>query len=154
MSSTQRVVWTACPNGVTSNGKLRISIAIGPHLMLPAGSTSGQLSQFPDWVDWAAAKITWQATIGVTTVPATVVSAGPSPTLYQALFRSSTPVNGYEYSSPTRSNLYQNSVATMRDHFSGIYTRLAKFGPDGRRLPKAGTPSPARSGRFRPVTGN
>jgi len=125
MSSTQRVVWTACPNGVTSNGKLRISIAIGPHLMLPAGSTSGQLSQFPDWVDWAAANITWQATIGVTTVPATVVSAGPSSTLYQALFRPSTPVDGYEYSSPTGSDLYQNSVATMRDHFSGIYTSLA-----------------------------
>jgi hypothetical protein len=132
MSSTQRVVWTACPNGLAKNGKLRISVAIGPQLTLPAGATTGTLSQFPDWGDWAAARIGWQVKVGGTTVPATVVSAKPSSTLYTAMFHPLTPVNGHAYKSPTGSDLYTNSVATMRDHFSQLYTRLAgEVSPDG-----------------------
>jgi hypothetical protein len=32
MTTTQRVIWTACPNGMTKAGRLRISVAVGPQL--------------------------------------------------------------------------------------------------------------------------
>jgi hypothetical protein len=127
--TTQRVIWTACPNGTASNGNLLVSVAIGPQLM-PTGS-GATLAEFPDWEDWPATEITWKATIGTDVVPATVVSAAPSSSLYKALFLPTTPVAAYEYQSPTASALYTYPAATVRQFFAGLYTGLAKALPKG-----------------------
>ncbi len=127
--TTQRVIWTACPNGTATNGSLLVSVAIGPQLM-PTGS-GATLAEFPDWEDWPATEITWKATIGSDVVPATVVSAAPSSVLYKALFLPTTPVSSYEYQSPTASALYTYPAATLRQFFAGLYTGLAKALPKG-----------------------
>src|SRR5271168_2671764 len=98
MTTTQRVIWTACPNGVTAAGRLRVSVAVGPQLSPAAtGGATPELGQFPDWLDWPATHISWQATIGGAVVDATVVSAAPSAPLYRALFTTTIPVNPYLY---------------------------------------------------------
>lgn len=127
--TTQRVIWTACPNGTAPNGNLRISVAIGPQLM-PTGA-GATLADFPDWEDWPATEITWKATIGTDVVDATVVSAAPSSPLYTALFLPTTPVAPYEYQSPTASALYTYPAATVRQFFAGLYTGLANSLPKG-----------------------
>ena len=104
MTSAQRIIWTACPNGITEAGRLRISVAVGPQLASSAGEPT--LGLFPDWTDWPATHITWQAVIDGTAVNATVVSAAPSGSLYQELFKPALPVSNYRYQSPTGRPLY------------------------------------------------
>ncbi len=127
--TTQRVIWTACPNGTAASGKLLISVAIGPQLM-PTG-TGATLADFPDWEDWPATEITWKATIGTAVVDATVVSAAPSSPLYKALFLPTTPVAPYQYQSPTANALYTYPASAVRQFFAGLYTGLAKALPEG-----------------------
>src|SRR5579863_4532179 len=108
MTNFQRVIWTACPNGVTAAGRLRISVAVGPQLSpgISQVPTPPELSEFPDWLDWPATHVTWQAVIGGATVDATVVSAAPSASLYRALFTATIPVSAYRYQSPSARRLY------------------------------------------------
>jgi hypothetical protein len=127
--TSQRVLWTACPNGMASTGKLRISVAIGPQLM-PSGS-SATLADFPDWEDWPATEITWKVKIGVHTLDATVVSSAPSSALYQSLFLPTTQVDPYQYQSPTASPLYTYPASVIRAYFAGLYSRLAHNLPEG-----------------------
>ena len=126
--SDQRVIWTACPNGVAKNGKLRISVAVGPQLF--ASSTPGTLAQFHDFEDWPATKITWTAKIGSHTVNATVVSAAPSSTLYKALFHPTTTVDTYEYDSQTSSQMISYPASFMHGFHTGLYHQLASAIPE------------------------
>jgi hypothetical protein len=97
---------------------------------MPTGS-GATLADFPDWEDWPATQITWKATIGTDVVDATVVSAAPSSPLYRALFLPTTPVDPYQYQSPTASALYTYPASTVRQFFAGLYTGLAKALPEG-----------------------
>jgi hypothetical protein len=128
-TNQQRVIWTACPNGIASNGKLRISVAIGPQLL--AAKSPATLAGFPDFADWPAAKITWQVVIGSDLSEGTVVSAAPSSALYTALFRPSTPVDTFIYSSPTAKPLISYPSAFMHQFFAGLYGQLATSLPAG-----------------------
>jgi hypothetical protein len=134
MNPTQRIIWTACPNGVAANGKLRISVAVGPQL---SGGT--ELNAFPDLLDWPATAISWQATIGAQTVGATVVSAKPSSSLYQALFRPTIPVTPYVYQSRQGLNVVSPPASYLQGLFQGIYTRLAVALPKDGSVHSVGT---------------
>lgn len=127
--TTQRVIWTACPNGLSPTGSLQVSVAVAPQLF--PSTTTATLSDFPDWADWPATEITWKATIGAEVVDATVVSAPPSSSLYQALFLPTTPVDYYQYESPTASPLYTYPASSVRALFSHLYTDLAARLPEG-----------------------
>jgi hypothetical protein len=120
MSPSQRIIWTACPNGVAGNGKLRISVAVGPQL---SGGT--ELKAFPDLLDWPATHISWQANIAGLTPPVTVVSAKPSSALYQALFHTTTPVIPYVYVSRQPLNVVTPPASYLQGLFRGLYTNLA-----------------------------
>lgn len=126
MSTTQRVMWTACPDGVAANGQLRVSVAVGPQLspQFTAG-TPVELGQFPDWLNWPAADITWQVTIGTEVVSGTVASAPPAAPLYQALFTPTTPVNPYVYESPVGSAVYTHPASYLHGLFAAMYGMLA-----------------------------
>ena len=51
--STQNIMWTALPNGLTSAGdKLRLSVLVSPRLITNAAV--GTLAEFPDFLDWPA----------------------------------------------------------------------------------------------------
>ncbi len=126
--STQRLIWTACPNGVAKDGKLRISVAIGPQLF--ASKAPGTLAQFPDFEDWPATKITWKARIGSHVVTAKVVSAAPSQALYKALFHATTPVDTYEYASPSANSMVSYPASFMHNFHLGTYQGLAHNIPE------------------------
>ena len=131
MTNFQRVIWTACPNGVTEAGRLRISVAVGPQLSpgISQVPTPPELSEFPDWLDWPAAHVTWQAVVGGATVDATVVSAAPSASLYRALFTPTIPVSAYRYQSPSARRLYSYPASYLHGLFSGLYSHLAATVP-------------------------
>lgn len=126
--STQRVIWTACPNGVGKDGKLRISVAIGPQLF--ASKAPGTLAQFPDFENWPATKITWKAKIGSHVVTAKVVSAAPSSALYQALFHPTTPVDTYQYASPSGNSMVSYPASFMHNFHMDTYRGLAHGIPE------------------------
>ena len=126
MTTTQRVIWTACPNGVTKAGRLRISVAVGPQLSPEVtGSATPELAQFPDWLNWPATHVGWQAIIDGTAVDATVVSAAPSSPLYRALFTKAIPVNPYQYQSPSARPLYSYPASYLHGLFAAMYSTLA-----------------------------
>jgi hypothetical protein len=130
----ETLIWTACPNGIASNGNLKISVAIGPQLsgvIISAGPSALTLAAFPDVEKWPAVDITWQVKIGTRTVDATVVSAAPSLSLYQALFLPTTPVTSYEYESPSKSAVYTYPASTLAAFFASLYAKLAATLPEG-----------------------
>jgi hypothetical protein len=134
MSPNQQILWTACPNGVAANGKLRVSVAVGPQL---TGGT--ELGPFRDLLDWPAAvsRVGWQVTVGAHVAAATVVSPAPSSSLYQALFHTTTPVNSYQYLSRRGVRVVSPPASYLQGVFQDLYTRLAVD------LPKDGSWPPA-----------
>ena len=72
----QRVLWTACPHGKAADGKLRVSVHVGPQLF-PTGNEVSTLAEFPDWKDWPATKVTFKVKIGSYTYDAEHRERGP-----------------------------------------------------------------------------
>jgi len=129
MTTTQRVLWTACPHG-TAAGKLQVSVHVGPQLF-PNGNAVSTLTEFPDWEAWPGTKVSFKVKIGTSTYDADIVSAAPSLPPWQALFPSSTPVDPYEYKSPTGSPLYSYPAGFVRQFFQNAYAALANTEPVG-----------------------
>src|SRR5664279_2596166 len=92
---TQRVVWTACPAGISEDRKrFRIHLHVSPRLVLPAGTEPADLSQFPAWQDWPEIVATARYTVtGLTggDRPAVLDPVADS-SVWQALFPPDTPV--------------------------------------------------------------
>src|SRR5262245_53347134 len=130
MSFTQQIIWTACPNGVAAGGRLRVSVAVGPQLFTGTASPS-ELKAFPDFLDWPATVITWQATIGGHVVPATVVSAKPSAPLYQLLFHPTIPVNPHAFQNNAGRKVVTSPASYLQGLFRVMYARLAATLPKG-----------------------
>jgi hypothetical protein len=82
----QLVTFTALPNGIASNGRLRLSVFVSPFLQ-PDGGGAVTLDRFPDWLDWPSRSITFQAQFGTAApVAATRVGEAPRPDLWTRLF--------------------------------------------------------------------
>ncbi len=126
----QRVLWTACPHGKAADGKLRVSVHVAPQLF-PNGNKVSTLAKFPDWKDWPETPISFKLKIGGGTHSAQIVSAAPSSSLWKALFPPSTPVDPYEYTSPTASPLYSYPAGYVRHFFQSTYTALTSAKPVG-----------------------
>jgi len=126
----QRVLWTACPHGEATGGQLRVSVHVGPQLF-PTGNKVSTLAEFRDWEHWPATKVGFKVKIGAHAYDAAIVSAAPSLTLWEALFASSTPVDPYEYSSPTASPLYSYPAGFVGQFFQKTYAALANTEPVG-----------------------
>ena len=126
----QRVLWTACPHGKAADGKLRVSVHVGPQLF-PTGNNVSTLAEFSDWEDWSVTKVRFKVRIGAHAYDADIVSEVPSLPLWQALFPSSTPVDPYEYSSPTSSPLYSYPAGFVGQFFQKTYAALANAEPVG-----------------------
>ena len=124
------MLWTACPHGEATGGKLRISVHVGPQLF-PSNNAVSKLAEFHDWRYWPATKVSFKVRIGAHAYDAEIVSAPPSLRLWQALFAPSTPVDPYEYSSPTSSPLYSYPVGFVGQFFQKTYSALANTEPVG-----------------------
>jgi hypothetical protein len=88
----QLVTVTALPNGVASNGRLRLSAFVSPFLQ-PEGGGQTSLDHFPDWLDWPSRQLTFMAQFGsADAVAATRVGDAPRSDLWKALFDGSAQV--------------------------------------------------------------
>jgi hypothetical protein len=126
MAATQRVVWTAIPNG-KSGGRINLSVHISPRLA-PSGSP-GQLAEFPEWVQWPVTTVTWSVLINGVAHAAKVVSAAPNLALWSALFGPSTLVNPFTYPNLTGDRFFSYPAAFVRQYFLNTYTTLASASP-------------------------
>ena len=116
--STQNIMWTALPNGLTPKGdKLRLSVLVSPRLVTNAAV--GTLAEFPDFLDWPAtvAGLTFKVEFqGGPSFAASPVTEPGFPALdspaWKALFDASFPVNSYAFDD--RSNLPVRSFPTKK----------------------------------------
>src|SRR5262245_40406496 len=82
----QLVTFTALPNGVTSNGRLRLSVFVSPFLQ-PDGGGQTDLDRFPDWLDWPSRQLTFTAQFGgAAAIAAARVGDAPRSDLWKSLF--------------------------------------------------------------------
>jgi len=98
--STQTVIWTVLPNGISDGGTRKLSVLVSPRLK--GGLT---LDSFPDFRDWYAKQVSFTLRfepLAGGTAATTTVSAPPSPEerkpLWTALFSGQTTVKSYGFS--------------------------------------------------------
>ena len=116
--STQAIMWTALPNGLTQDKThLRLSVLVSPRLT--ADAAAGTLAEFPDFQDWPAqvGGLTFSVEfLGGPTVSATPVVEPGNPALdspaWKALFPTSFPVRSYAFDD--RSDLAVRSFPTKK----------------------------------------
>jgi hypothetical protein len=117
-SANQRLVLTAIPAGIGSNGKLKISLVISPQL---GGSST--LGDFPDFLAWttAFASQTPHLTLAFNgmSVSASVDQDSLKPDLWAKLFNRDTPVQAYSFND-YRGNLVisyrtRNSLSALKN---------------------------------------
>jgi len=170
---TQRVVWTALPNGFTEDRRrLRISLVVSPRLVDDEHPES-ELSFFPDWLDWPsiAQDARYEMVLNNATVPATVVSTPDSAT-WRRIFPSDTPVTSRVFEDRRDTKVLGFPVADVERDMADLYGRLAveaadelpllddmrgRFGPLGRglrALTEAELLEELRHGDGRPPTGD
>ncbi|HWI65740.1 MAG TPA: hypothetical protein VNT75_28270 [Symbiobacteriaceae bacterium] len=132
----QTVMWTALPNGFValppSDGpaapapRLRLSVFVSPRLMTNEGMPKPTLSQFPDFLNWAGKAVSFSVSFnGFAPVPATVVSAAPSSTLWQSLFKTTTYVRPYEFPQHDTKRVQSFPVKNVADWLKNQYSSIA-----------------------------
>lgn len=114
------------PNGVSST-TVRLSVHISPRL--DPSSSPGQLSEFPEWVNWPGTHVSWTVLVNGVPTAATVVSGAPSTSLWSALFGPSTLVNPFTYPNLTGDRLFSYPAAYVRQFFRDTYSNLAATTP-------------------------
>lgn len=103
-SPTQRIIWTALPDGIDRQAKvLRVNLLVTPRLSLPAGTSPADLSRFPAWQAWPkiAAEARYSLSIGGFADELrpswSEEIAGAAAARWQALFPLHTPVRTREF---------------------------------------------------------
>lgn len=125
----QTITFTTLPNGVAPSGKLRLSVFVSPRLWTddPAG-TKVDLSEFPDWLDWPATALTFQAAFGgATPVAATRVGDAPRSDLWQALFTPTSYLRPRAFEQAlTTTTIKSYKVQAVHQKLQSVYTYFAK----------------------------
>ena len=137
---TQKIIWTALPNGITSEGKLRLSVLVSPRLetdeILPRRSTP-LLRQFEDFLDWPPKDLKFSVAFedgaSIRQLPAMITNKS-EPQLWQTLFKIDTPVDSYtfdDYSSRiVRSYPMSNIMSFIKTQYQRIAIKYpTTFGP-------------------------
>jgi len=142
--ATQTLLFTALPNGVASDGRLRVSLLLSPRL--DPQSSTGSLAQFPDFTDWPAtlAQATFRLRFGVgeVSIDGLDTSAGsgvdhrfglPDSALWQAIFPENTSVSSHEFDDRSASKVLSYGTADLHERLRDLYRALA--GKAGDELP-------------------
>lgn len=125
---TQRVVWTACPAGISEDRKrFRIHLHVSPRLVLPLSTESADLSQFPAWQDWpeivANARYTVTGLVGGDR-PA-VFDPVADTSVWQALFPRDTPVIPHAFDDYRGKDVLTHPLAALAEAIEAQYAELA-----------------------------
>src|ERR1044072_7266448 len=134
MAKKQKISFTALPNGVAPNGKLRVSVFVSPRLWTdaPAG-TDVSLSEFPDWVNWPSTALTFGVKFGATDATG-VARVGPAPRsdLWNALFGGgTTTLRPRTFDAAVADTMIKSySVKDVHSKIKEIYTYFAANFPE------------------------
>ncbi|HKO95757.1 MAG TPA: hypothetical protein VJU86_02115 [Pyrinomonadaceae bacterium] len=151
----QTLLWTALPNGYNNTGRfLRVSLLLSPRLEPDAG---GDLSTFPDFIDWPATIRQTRFVINFGKAPLgtslnSVTIAGdqitgrnkvdnrlalPESDVWKALFPGFTRVHGYTFRDLTKHEVLSYPADDMDKMVRKLYTKMAASATD--QLPTAST---------------
>jgi hypothetical protein len=154
---TQLLVWTALPNGPVPGhaGKVQISVALSPRLMSTSAADQ-PLGDYRDWLDWPAHRVSFTVNIGGHVIPANHVTVVPPPVplptgvtsshLWRLLFKTSTVVQPYEFSSYAGKFFNSYPANHVRGFLLSTYTQIAaqyptNFPPYEALVPPDGVPN-------------
>ena len=139
---SQRVIWTALPNGCSEDGShLRVNVLVSPRLQLDDGVQPPTLQHFPAWLAWPEVvadsrfvlrlgdfvdelKPAWQPG-----------DAQRFQAAWQALFPDDTPVRAHAFDDLRDMAVLTYPVAQLAQHVDRLYTEIATASPN--RLPDA-----------------
>ncbi len=133
MAKTQTITFTALPNGVAPSGKLRLSVFVSPRLWTDDGASAQvALSEFPDWLDWPATALTFQAQFGGgSPIAATRVGDAPRSDLWQALFAPTSYLRPRTFETAlTQTTIKSYKVQAVHQKLQTVYTYFAKNNPE------------------------
>ncbi|HEY3366431.1 MAG TPA: hypothetical protein VGK74_15355 [Symbiobacteriaceae bacterium] len=133
--SSQKIVWTALPNGYDETGTyLKLSVFVSPRLT-PDLAGENTLKAFPDWADWPATKISFKCVFdtpdgeqGLTPSP-DPDSPTPNSELWQILFPPSTPVDGFKFKPLDGLPIRSYHTMGLHDWLKGRYQFAATQNP-------------------------
>lgn len=122
---TQRLLWTALPNGFGKHGRLRVSAMLSPRLVVTPGPDD-QLASFPDMLHWASIvrDAQFEIEFGGTTVTADRVSE-PDDATYSRLFSSKTAIWSRVFEDRRGTNVLSFPVAAVEGDIAEVYGQLA-----------------------------
>jgi hypothetical protein len=129
--STQKIVWTALPNGYDESYRyLKLSVFVSPRLT-PGPLDAQKLEIFPDFQPWAASPIPFSVTFETPTGNRTF-TAEPDPdtpalntSLWTSLFPPGTPVKSYGFKPLDGLPIRSYHPLGLHDHLKSIYQTAA-----------------------------
>jgi hypothetical protein len=131
--TVEKVIWTALPNGVGDNGRLRISVHVAPRLRNDDGSgTERKLGEFksfeswPDRVNGFRFVVQFQGGPSVKGIPETAADS----ILWKILFPSTTPVGPHVFQDHAKRNLHIFPVRPVLQFLKQAYSAAAAAGSD------------------------
>ncbi len=133
MPQKQTIMWTALPNGLTSGGdRLKLSVFVSPRLQTTEGLPRPQLSQFPDFLGWAAKVQGIQFAVqfeGGAAIQATRVGPGLEPDLWAALFKPTTYAQPYQADDYSNHLIHSHPVANVNAFVKTQYQSVGAASP-------------------------
>lgn len=123
---SQQIVWTAVPDGVTSDGRrLRFNIHVAPRLTV-SGAPKAELSDFPAFEDWVATLGAAQLVLRIDGTPAPAQrEALARPAVWAALFPPDTPVETRPVEDFRGKRILAYPLATLAERIERDYANLA-----------------------------
>ncbi|PEP92382.1 hypothetical protein CN582_24875 [Bacillus wiedmannii] len=124
----QTVIWTALPNGISEENKLRLSVLVSPRLK--SSGTNATLAQFPDFLDWPQANLSFNVLFeNGPSVAAKVIGIKPCSQRWKALFKPSTYVKPYIFDELSNQEVISYPVQKTFSRIKKGYTVFAKEFP-------------------------
>ncbi|HEX2042777.1 MAG TPA: hypothetical protein VHF24_09080 [Acidimicrobiales bacterium] len=133
--TTQEIIWTALPNGLTPNGQCQLSVMASPRLV--SDRQPPELGDF-DFADWPA--VVNNATFGVFVDGGALagvqrVSQPADSSLWSALFPPTTWVRPFEFRDMSQRRIWSFPMWSVLSYLDGLYENVARNSPDN--LPPA-----------------
>lgn len=134
MTAKQEILWTALPNGVSRDGKLRLSVLVSPRLVSDPARPflAPDFEKLGDFGDWPAVvnAMTFRVKVGSgAAVPAALEGAPADSSLWKSLFKDTTPVEPFVVRDLSTRNIRSFPVAAILGYVDNLYQAIAKSSP-------------------------
>lgn len=132
---TEKVIWTALPNGVTDEGKMRISVFVSPRLTGSEKAKIGEKStplfyNWPQVVNLLNFSVLVQGEGETTTKEYKPTHISHSNSEYwKAIFPEGMQLFDFEYDDYSKNTIYSYSIGTIVSNLKETYTAIAKSSP-------------------------